>query len=75
VKLKAYLDEVHNNATDIYRFAIHVMSTVEETNGLDVIKLIINQGLSSSSCWGNAHVPEAFQTIEILPHTLPSDGF
>jgi len=48
---------------------------VKETNGLDVIKLIITQGLSSSSCWGYAHVPEAFQTIEILPHTLPSDGF
>jgi len=49
---------------------------VEGKNGLDVIKLIITQGLSSSSsCWGNAYVPEAFQTIEILPHTLPSDEF
>jgi hypothetical protein len=48
---------------------------VEGTNGLDVIKLIITEGLSSSSCWGNAHVQEALQAIEILPHTLPSDGF
>jgi hypothetical protein len=59
----------------MYRFTIHVTSAVEGTNGVDVIKLIIIHWLSSSSCGGNAHVPEAFQAIEILPHPLPSDGF